>query len=52
MILLKRINVMLTNNIEFYDNIDSLRERERKAKSIRAKNPKRFKYLSWWRKSL
>ena len=44
-ILLECIYVMLTRNIEFDDNIDSLTERKRKAMSLRAKNPRRFKDL-------
>ena len=40
---LECIYVMLTRNIEFEDNIDSLTERKRKAMSMRAKNPGRFK---------
>ena len=42
-ILLECIYVMLTKNIEFEDNIDSLTERKMKAMSMRAKNPGRFK---------
>jgi hypothetical protein len=42
-ILLECIYVMLTRNIEFEDNIDSLTERKMKAMSMRAKNPGRFK---------
>ena len=44
-ILLECIYVMLTKNIEFEDNIDSLTERKRKAMSMRAKNPGRLKDL-------
>ena len=44
-ILLECIYVMLTRNIEFEDNIDSLTERKMKAMSMRAKNPRRFKDL-------
>ena len=39
------ISVMLTKNIEFEDNIDSLTGRKMKALSMRAKNPGRFKDL-------
>ena len=42
-ILLECIYVMITKNIEFEDNIDSLTERKMKAMSMRAKNPRRFK---------
>ena len=44
-ILLECIYIMLTRNIEFEDNIDSLTERKMKAMSMRAKNPRKFKDL-------
>lgn len=37
--------LLLTRNIEFDDDIDSLTERKRKAMSLRANNPIRFKDL-------
>ena len=43
--LLECIYVVLTRNIEFEDNTDSLTERKRKVMSMRAKNPRRFKDL-------
>jgi hypothetical protein len=44
-VLLECIFILLTKNVEFHDNIDSLTERKRRGMSMRAKNPGRFKNL-------